>query len=225
MSGFLSKLLSPLNPNNEPADPALRQGARFNLMQSTITTPVLANLSLMNQTTGNGLGSITESMDNMNALDSLDKKELGELVNDENKYNGLLNQLQQKQKQLDNTISNMKKSKDGLNKIKKLQNEINSLNSEIMTQANQITKDAYNRNKANNNVQKGMNIESGNVQQKLNMIKNKKVAFNALLQQQSDLDGQIADRQNELDSSYINYMVWFLCATTLGIIAVRKLSQ
>ena len=94
-----------------------------------------------------------------------------------------------------------------------------------MTQANQITKDAYNRNKANNNVQKGMNIESGNVQQKLNMIKNKKVAFNALLQQQSDLDGQIADRQNELDSSYVNYMVWFLCATTLGIIAVRKLSQ
>lgn len=306
MSEFLLKLLDPLNPKTKEVDPSLAQGARFNIMQSEITKPVFANLPLMNETTGNGLKSIKESM--VSSLDKLDTKETSELVAGENKYNGLLQELQQKQKLLDSTISNMKQSQgskrdprndyeykcmqngkqlttyafydydtltptqvnfikekykgeytfpqdkgvaacvngcpgtcdqmgEGILKnvkakinnhaaeIKQLETDINNLNSQIMVQANNVAKATYSRNNANNKVHTGMNVESQNIQQKLNILKTKKDRLNALLQQQSDLDGQIQDRQNELDSSYMNYMVWFLCATTLGIIAVKKLSE
>ena len=65
MSSFLSKILSPLNLSNKNVDPSLKQGARFNIMQNTITSPVYSNLHLINETTGNGLGSITEGMKNI----------------------------------------------------------------------------------------------------------------------------------------------------------------
>ena len=79
MSGFLSKILSPLNLSNKNTDPSLKQGARFNIMQNTITRPTYSNLHIINQTTGNGLGSVTEGMKNIKlnyskSLDDLDKK-------------------------------------------------------------------------------------------------------------------------------------------------------
>ena len=79
MSEFLSKILSPLNLQGREHDASLKQGARFNNMQNTIIRPTFNNLDLMGQTTGNGLGSITEAMKNMDidftkSLDDLDKK-------------------------------------------------------------------------------------------------------------------------------------------------------
>jgi hypothetical protein len=228
MSKFLSKLLQPLNKSfsEDKPDPSLMQGARFNIMQSTITQPVFSNLNLMDQTTGLGLGSIMETMENMDqdytkALDDLDKKEVAELVKVENSYNGLIKNMQTKQQLMNSSIMKQK----GKAEINQLRKEIQDLDNKIMQKANELTGDAYKRTKINGNVQNGMNIESDKLQKQILMLKSKKNRLNSLVQQQDDLDGQIADRQNELDSSYMNYIVWFLCATTLGILAVRQLGK
>lgn len=228
MSKFLSKILQPLNKSlsEDRQDPSLMQGARFNIMQSTITQPVYSNLNLMDQTTGLGLGSIMETMENMNedytkALDDLDKKEVAELVKVENSYNGLIKDMQSKQQLMNSSIMKQK----GKSEINQLKKEIQNLDSKIMEKANELTSNSYKRNKINGNVQNGMRIESDKLQKQILLLKSKKNRLNSLVQQQDDLDGQIADRQNELDSSYMNYMVWFLCATTLGILAVRQLSK
>ena len=89
MSEFLSKILSPLNLHGNQNDASLMQGARFNNMQNTIIRPTFNNLDLMSQTTGNGLGSITEAMKNMDidftkSLDDLDKKEISNIIKEYN---------------------------------------------------------------------------------------------------------------------------------------------
>lgn len=226
MSEFLSKILSPLNLQGREHDASLKQGARFNNMQNTIIRPTFNNLDLMGQTTGNGLGSITEAMKNMDidftkSLDDLDKKEVAVLAKEEGIYNSLINQMKNKQEQMNKLIMSQK-GKAGMDKLK---SEIQKLDAQIMEKANQITQNSFKANKVNNNVEKDMEIESQKLHKQMMMLKSRKQELNALLQKQENLDGQIADRRNELDSSYINYMVWFLCATTLGIIAVRQLSK
>lgn len=226
MSEFLSKILSPLNLHGKQNDASLKQGARFNHLQNTIIKPTFNNLDLMSQTTGNGLGSITETMKNMDvdftkSLDDLDKKELSTLSKEEGVYNNLINQMKVKQQQMNKLIMGQK----GKAIIDKLKADIQKLDSEIMEKADQITKNSYKANNVNNNVEKDMEVESQKLHKQMMMLKSKKEELNALLQKQENLDGQIADRRNELDSSYINYMVWFLCATTLGILAVRQLSK
>ena len=129
--------------------------------------------------------------------------------------------MKNKQEQMNKLIMSQK-GKAGMDKLK---SEIQKLDAQIMEKANQITQNSFKANKVNNNVEKDMEIESQKLHKQMMMLKSRKQELNALLQKQENLDGQIADRRNELDSSYINYMVWFLCATTLGIIAVRQLSK
>ena len=194
-------------------------------MQNTITRPTYSNLHIINQTTGNGLGSVTEGMKNIklnysNSLDDLDKKEVEKLAAKEGSYNDLINTMQEKQKQLSKDI--MYDHSQSI--VKKLIGEINKLDDEIMQRQMKYS-DAMKSNNANNNVDKSMQQQSNILHKQMMILKSRKQELNALLQKQENLDGQIADRRNELDSSYINYMVWFLCATTLGIIAVRQLSK
>jgi len=226
MTEFLSKLLSPLNLQKRKNGPSLMQGARFNTMQNIIIKPTYNNLDLMSQTTGDGLGSITESMKNMDvdftkSLDDLDKKEVSKLSKEEGIYNSLINKMKLKQSQMNKLIIGQK----GKATINKLKSEIENLDKQIMEKAEQITQNAYKANNVNNNVEKDMEVESQKLHKQMMMLKSRKQQLNSLLQKQNDLDGRIADGRNELDSSYINYMVWFLCATTLGIIAVRQLSK
>ena len=226
MSEFLSKILSPLNLHGRINDPSLKQGARFNVMQNTIIRPTFGNLDLMSQTTGNGLGSITETMKNMDvdftkSLDDLDKKEVATLAKGEGLYNSLINQMKSKQSQMNKLIMSQK-SKESINAIEK---EIQKLDTQIMEKANQITQNSHKANNANNNVEKSMEDESEKLHKQMMILKSKKNELDALLQKQDNLDGQIVDRRNELDSSYANYIVWFLCATTLGILTVRQLSK
>jgi chromosome segregation ATPase len=226
MTEFLSKLLSPLNLQKRKNGPSLMQGARFNTMQNIIIKPTYNNLDLMSQTTGDGLGSITESMKNMDvdftkSLDDLDKKEVSKLAKEEGIYNSLINKMKLKQSQMNKLIIGQK----GKATINKLKSEIENLDKQIMEKAEQITQNAYKANNVNNNVEKDMEVESQKLHKQMMMLKSRKQQLNSLLQKQNDLDGRIADGRNELDSSYINYMVWFLCATTLGIIAVRQLSK
>jgi chromosome segregation ATPase len=224
MSEFLSKILSPLNLQRNQNDASLMQGARFNNMQNTIIRPTFNNLDLMGQTTGNGLGSITEAMKNMDidftkSLDDLDKKEVSKLSKEEGVYNTLINQMKIKQHQMNKLLMSQNSNVD------KLKSEIQKLDAQIMEKANEIANDAKKANSVNNNVDDDMQVQSSKLHKQMMLLKSRKRELDRLLQTQDSLDGEIADRTNELDSSYINYMVWFLCATTLGILAVRQLSK
>jgi len=100
LDNFLKKTLGLhlLDSSKTSTDPALKQGARFNKMQNEIITSILPDLPLMEQTTGPNLGSLQESLANMQtppptALDRLDKRQFRkfELLQDE--FNTLLSQL------------------------------------------------------------------------------------------------------------------------------------
>ena len=87
MTDFLSKLFSTQKTvDNNLGGASLMQGARFNKMQSAIENPVYSHLALMEQTTGAGLGSIKEPLENNSQLPSLDNKELKVLSKMERKY-------------------------------------------------------------------------------------------------------------------------------------------
>ena len=103
--------------------------------------------------------------------------------------------------------------------------EINKLDDEIMQKANEISQDAMKSNNANNNVDKSMQEQSNILHQQLMKLKERRQDLNNLIQKEHDLDGQIENRRNELDSSYLTYLTWFICATTLGVLAVRQLSK
>ncbi len=128
MSEFLSKILSPLNLQRNQNDASLMQGSRFNNMQNTIIRPTFNNLDLMGQTTGNGLGSITEAMKNMDidftkSLDDLDKKEVSKLAKEEGVYNTLINQMKNKQHQMNKLLMSQNSNIDKL-KIVIVKNKI-----------------------------------------------------------------------------------------------------
>ena len=208
MSEFLSKILSPLNLQRNQNDASLMQGARFNNMQNTIIRPTFNNLDLMSQTTGNGLGSITEAMKNMDidftkSLDELDKKEVSKLAKEEGVYNTLINQMKNKQHQMNKLLMSQNSNVD------KLKSEIQKLDAQIMEKANEIASNAQKANKVNNNVEDDMQVQSSKLHKQMMLLKSRKQELDRLLQTQDSLDGEIADRTNELDSSYINYMVWF----------------
>jgi len=224
MSEFLSKILSPLNLQGTDNDASLMQGARFNNMQNTIIKPTFNNLELIGQTTGNGLGSFTETMKNMDidvtkSLDDLDKKEVTKLAKDEGVYNTLINQMKIKQQQMNRLLMSQNSNVD------KLKSEIQKIDAQIMDKANEIANNARNANNVNNNVEDEIQVQSAKLHKQMMLLKSRKHELDRLLQTQDSLDGKIADSSSELDSSYINYMVWFLCATTLGILAVRQLSK
>jgi DNA repair exonuclease SbcCD ATPase subunit len=127
MTDFLSKLFSISKESDDLADPGLMQGARFNKMQQQIEQPVYSHLPLMEQTTGAGLGSIKEPLENNSQLHSLDKKELEKLAKLENKYEELIDQLRKLQTKT-----------RGSHKIDELQGEIKALNVKIMQQASKL---------------------------------------------------------------------------------------
>lgn len=100
LNKFLKKVLGLhlLDPSAPSTDPALKQGARFHKMQHKIITNVLPDLPLMDQTTGPNLGSLQESLDNMQnppptALDRLDQKQFRKFEVLQNEFNAQLSQL------------------------------------------------------------------------------------------------------------------------------------
>jgi len=83
----------------------LKQGQRFNYMQNAITAEVLPALPLMEQTTGPGLGSIVESLENISSdggyirrqddmVGKLALSEFKKLEKMEDQYEALIRQLQ-----------------------------------------------------------------------------------------------------------------------------------
>jgi chromosome segregation ATPase len=219
MTDFLSKLFSTQKTvDNNLGGASLMQGARFNKMQSAIENPVYSHLALMEQTTGAGLGSIKEPLENNSQLPSLDNKELKVLSKMERKYEALIKELQTAQRH-----SHAQKMNSP--KFKELQSKIKKLNSQIMRQANILVKQTYSTNNTNTQLNKYRGVQRSDLKQKLDMIMKRKQSYDGLIGQTNSLVGQQEDRQNELDAAYLHYIVWFIAATTLGVLTVHQLSK
>lgn len=205
MAELLTKLLDPLI--SKSADPSLKQGARFNKMQTSIKTPVLGQLGLIGQTTGNGLGSLMEGMSNM-----------GE---EETKFQNMLKTMEKKQSDMNSAVL----KKKGKKVVDALEKELEKINEQIMNAAEDMSDAAKKRGLLSSSIYKGMEKEESVLAKKMNMLKTKKKHLEDLLNQKELLDGQLMERMNQLDSSYIHYIVWFVCATTLGVLAARQLMK
>lgn len=217
MTDFLSKLFSTSKESDDLADPGLMQGARFNKMQFQIEQPVYSHLPLMEQTTGAGLGSIKEPLENNSQLTALDDKEVKKLAKMEKQYEQLISQL----KKLQNKTHN----KSNMNEIGELQSKIKGLNIKIMQQANKLVKQTYQTNTTVSKINKYRTEQRSGLKDKINSLMERKQKYDALIRQKNNLEGQYQDRQNELDAAYLHYIVWFIAATTLGILTVRQLSK
>lgn len=217
MTDFLSKLFSTSKESDDLADPGLMQGARFNKMQYQIEQPVYSHLPLMEQTTGAGLGSIKEPLENNSQLTALDEKEVKKLAKMEKQYEQLISQL----KKLQNKTHN----KSNMNEIGELQSKIKGLNVKIMQQANKLVKQTYQTNTTVSKINKYRTEQRSGLKDKINSLMERKQKYDALIRQKNNLEGQYQDRQNELDAAYLHYIVWFIAATTLGILTVRQLSK
>lgn len=221
MSDFLSKIFG--EPKIENGDAALKQGARFNIMQNTITSAVYPQLPLMDQTTSPGIGSITETLDNMNpiaihpALDGVDDSEVKKLEQMQKKYKTLLFDLKQWQMKV--------KTSDSAAQMKEYIAAIKQINEKILIQAQNITKQAYKSNKANLNTTNARDIQRKQIRHSVVKMDATKKKLDEMLKHQHSIGGQVEDQQYDLDANYLHYIVWFLATTTIVFVTLKQINK
>ena len=148
----------------------------------------------------------------------MDDKEVKKLAKMEKKYEGLIKSLQTLQKQTHTKKINR-------DKISELEGKIQKLNGEIMRKANKLVAQTYKTHGTTNNLNKYRTEQRGDLKNMVDKLMARKQKYDGLIRQKNSLEGQYQDRQNELDAAYLHYIVWFIAATTLGILTVRQLSK
>jgi hypothetical protein len=216
MSAILSKIFG---MSENKGDPALKQGARFNRMQNTITSAVYPQLPLMDQTTYPGIGSITESLDNIQStpLQDQDEKEFEKLGKMQNIYKNLLDQLNTLQKQV-NINNNSSHLKTLIEKIK-------NVNGKIMTQSRKIANLAYKTNDANIRANNERAAQQKKIQLGIKEMSLHKIKLDGMLKYHRGLNGQVQNQQFDLDANYVQYIIWFLAMSTIMVVTVKQLGK
>ena len=161
LNDFIQKTLGfqLLQPPKAYVDPALKQGARFNIMQGQIIASVIPELPLMSQTTGPNLGSIRETLDNMGstqtALERLDKKEFKLFQQKQDEFNQLLSELALKEQTLDkmsNGVTDLQGLSSGNSITPAIAEQVQrDIFSRTAAQSNKYWTDIINNNKATGN--------------------------------------------------------------------------
>jgi len=216
-----------LQSNSDLGNPSLRQGERFDWMQNTITSRVLPSLPLMEQTTGPGLGSIVEPLENAGdnaeytTVSDLNSAEMKKLQVMESQYETLITQLIKLNTTAATAGTYENKNAEG-NKIK---NQLTALNKKIMTTINKLIKQTYHTNSVNNIAKTDGSHHATNLRQQLNTLMERKNRLDGMLSKRETLSGQLTDRQNELQSTYMHYIAWLISSITLAAIAFNKLSK
>ena len=102
-----------------------------------------------------------------------------------------------------NECTTEKKILKTANDIDLLATYINKLNKNIITYKKKLN---FNKNITNH------------LDEKINILKDS-------ISNQQTLHGQLKDNNNELNSIYLHYLVWFLSAITLGALVFNRLSK
>lgn len=203
----------------------LKQGRRFDRMQDEIIARTLPDLPLMEQTTAPGLGSIVEPLENKDSYDQVSKlneSEMQKLNSMEVAYENLIKQLVTLNSQAASSQTYNKKNAANIGMLKK---QIADLNKKIMTSINKLITQTKKTNSVNNRAMTDESTHSNNLRMQLNNMLAKKSNLDSLLTKRQTLTGQLSDRRNELNSTYLHYLVWFISSVTLGALAFNKLSK
>lgn len=100
MNSLFNNIIKHFDNKKDLGELSLKQGQRFDYMQNIISSRIVDKLPLIEQTSGNGLGSIIEPLtgkektDNESSLQLLNKSELHKLGELETKYENLIYKLQ-----------------------------------------------------------------------------------------------------------------------------------
>lgn len=213
--------------SSDLGNPNLRQGERFDWMQNTITSRVLPALPLMEQTTGPGLGSIVEPLENADndagytTVSDLNSAEMKKLQAMESQYEALITQLIK----LNSTASTAGTYENHNAAGNQIKNQLSALNKKIMTTINKLIKQTYHTNSVNNIAKTDGSYHASNLRQQLNTMMERKSRLDGLLAKRETLSGQLTDRRNELQSTYMHYIAWLISSITLAAIAFNKLSK
>ena len=211
----------------------LRQGQRFDYMQNQIVSRVLPSLPLMEQTTGPGLGSFVEPLENKepdtlsyDQVSKLNESEMQKLGDMENQYEALITQLVS----LNSTSStsgsyDKSKGKSAGVAAANIKKQLADLNKKITVSMNKLIKQTEKTNTINQTATGDAGQHTVQLRAQLNNLLAKKSAMDTLLAKRQTLTGQLADRRRELDASYLHYIAWFISAVTLGAIAFNQVTK
>ena len=214
--------------DSDLGDPSLKQGQRFDYMQNEIISGVLPALSLMAQTTGPGLGSIVEPFEDTDTEDTTTKYDLVDNLNQAemqnlqiytDQYEALINQLM-----VLNTIAASPATYENQNaaaSAEDLKSALTAVNKKIMVLINELVVRIDVTHNVNNKAKGDAQTHATN----LNNLLERKHSLDTLLASRATLTGHLADRRQELDSTYLHYLVWFISAITLAAMAFKKLSK
>ena len=210
-----------------PGDPALRQGSAFLYMQHEIVEGVLPDLSLMDQTTGPGIGSIVESLTTMdntaNPLRKQDMVEQKKITALEDKFNKTLSDYTQTYKTYTDALTHG----TGANtpKMEALHNQLVKLNEQLLTITNEIWKGVQSVNVRGAKLAPVAAKHRNNLQVRMKALEKSKDQLKHKADMASTLRGEIDNRNLNVDAAYMHYMVWFVAAATIAAVSVQQLSK
>lgn len=106
-----------------------------------------------------------------------------------------------------------------------MKNELEKLNGELIDIANEIYEQVITMNKQNDRLNTGVEQTKNELKRQITRLEKQRVDFNKLQSQQDSLQAEYQDNQLLIDSSYYQYIIWTLLAITLGIVAVRHMTN
>tara|TARA_B110000285_G_scaffold231370_1_gene299953 strand:- start:1061 stop:1735 length:675 start_codon:yes stop_codon:yes gene_type:complete len=217
--------LSDLSENN-PGISSLNQGSKFNGMQANIVTSALPGISLLEKTTMPGIISMKEPLANMNKgpKTSTDKYPLQQMDKDEFKK---LDDLEtQFSKKLTEYVTVFKSRSADLMSKSNTDEQTNfyleHLNDQLMTLSDQMWEQTKKIHSSDIKIQEQITKKREKLNDNISKLNSHRAQFTQLDDLHSTLDGQLQDNRLRNDSAYIQYLVWFVAATTIGAIAIHK---
>jgi hypothetical protein len=111
--------------------------------------------------------------------------------------------------------------------VEKLNEEIfdniKKVNKEINVSIDKLTKQTKHTSEVHKKEQVKLGNSRTNFSNNLDILIKKKDELDSLLQGYNTAEGQLQDRRQEMNSEYIDYIAWFICAITIGGVVLYKL--
>jgi len=101
-------------------------------------------------------------------------------------------------------------------------NHLKHLNDQLMTLSNQMWEQTQKIRSSDIKIQEQITKKRQKLNDNISKLNSHRAQFGQLDNLHSTLDGQLQDNRLRNDSAYIQYLVWFVAATTIGAIAIHR---
>ena len=101
-------------------------------------------------------------------------------------------------------------------------NHLKHLNDQLMTLSNQMWEQTQKIRSSDIKIQEQITKKRQKLNDNISKLNTHRAQFTQLDDLHSTLDGQLQDNRLRNDSAYIQYLVWFIAATTIGAIAIHR---